>query len=162
MKRIAVLTLLVGLAVGLFLVTRKKPAEIDSYKENIVFALEQMRHIRMPDGTANIGSSVRPLGQSPHPFFLLTRYLSATVVPPDLELMLKDSNPAVRLAAAEIILWDNRWAMDKKAVEVLLNDPEVVTVLDDCIPTRTTVGKVVLALKQDSRLFYKERTEPNK
>lgn len=83
-------------------------------------------------------------------------------MPPDLELMLKDACPAVRIAAAEIILWENRWGMPGNAVDVLLNDHEAVTVLDDCIPRRTTVAEVVAALRVNPQLFDRERKEPNK
>ena len=161
-KLVLVASVAVLAAVGaLVFRAKKEPPSIPSYHEGVIFALEQMRHVRMPDGTACIGSSARPLGRPPHPFFLLTRYLSAAASPPDLELMLKDASPAVRIAAADIILWENRWGIPKRSVEVLLNDQEAVTVLDDCIPARTTVGKLVAELRTNPQLFDRDRKTPN-
>jgi hypothetical protein len=141
---------------------KKSSPATPAYNERVVYALQQMRHIRMPDGAACIGSSARPLGRHPHSFFLLTRYLAATALPPDLELMLKDPWPAVRIAAAEIILWENRWGMSKSGVDRLLSDQEAVTILDDSIPVRTTVAKVVTELRTNPQLFFRERALPNK
>ena len=120
-----------------------------------------MRHIRGPDGISEIGDSTRPMGSSPHPYFLLTRYLSGYVWPSDLELMLKDSCPAVRIAAAEIILWESRWRIPRDRVDVLLADEEPVMILEDCFRHRSSVAKVVAELRQNPKLFDREREWPN-
>jgi hypothetical protein len=151
---ITVVALLLGASVGSVVVSvRKSRLERVDYSEQVRFVLEQIRTLKMPDGSPQIGSSARIMGRPPHPFYLLTRYVNAVAMGEDLTRMLQDKHPSVRIAAAVAIIGGDLGLMDKKAADFLLNDTAVVWVIDGSFPQKISVGQVVEALKKNPRLL---------
>jgi hypothetical protein len=143
-KRAAlVIVSLAAVAAAAFLWPRQKVPEEPGYSEQLVYALEQMRHV------TSIGGYSTGLGGRPHSFYLLSLYARRVAGEPEIELMLRDRSASVRVAGAVAFVERRGLGMNKQLLDPLLLDHARVTILNDCQPQRLTVAEIVAGLQAD-------------
>lgn len=133
------------------------------YSRHIVFVLEQLRENEDLDRKLPfIGGSAVGYAGEPGTFFLLYPFFLHRASDEDVQAMLADKSPAVRLMAAKLVLHSDRFRSLTKQVEVLLKDEAIVALAEwGCVIERVTVAEVVRRMKADVH-FLDDKPEDKK
>lgn len=139
-------------------------AKSTGYSPSLFHVLEQLRHsvgmvvLIGEDGKAQpqkpfVGGFEVGMGGAPGEFFLLIPYFRHLARVSDVQLMLKDKSPVVRVMAAYLIRTDDG-DLKNLPLDLLANDKTVLDVAaGGCVIEELTVAEVVKRIKENPDYF---------
>lgn len=133
-------------------------ARAAEYSDGVKFALEQLRTSRNSDSVPVLGGYSSSYGGAHGTFYLLWPYFMARATPEDVALMLKDSNPLVRILGARRVLEPFLRPLPVEALDSLAQDKEEIRA--GPIPgsksgfETMTVSAVIEKMKRDPKFLF--------
>ncbi|MBI5423648.1 MAG: hypothetical protein HZA32_06135 [Opitutae bacterium] len=130
-------------------------AQAGEYSRHIKFVVEQLRQMEDLDRKLPfVGGAAVGYAGEPGTFFLLYPFFEHRASPEDVQAMLCDKNPAVRLMGAKLVLHSERFGDLTKQVDVLLKDESIVILAEwGCVIERVPVAEVVKRMKADAHFL---------
>ena len=114
------------------------------FDKRMRFVVEQLRLLD------EIGGSAVGYAGTPHDFYLLYRYAAFASTDQDIDEMMRDSNPVVRIMGVKCAVTAPFRSLDRSQIDALLSDTrDVVVGPGGCVFQHMKVADVILALKKD-------------
>lgn len=130
-----------------------------AYSPKIIHVLAQLREERTLDGLPLVRGIAIGYGGSHGAFYFLVPYIESHASTEDLQLMLADKSPIVRIAAAKILRRGSILRQPILSIRWLHSDGELVAVehlRPDGKRQKLTVAQLVKLIEADPRLFEED------